>query len=114
MAATSESPHLPPLRPDARRAVGQDLEATLLELIDLSLFCCGRRVSGTVSSAPRSIVSKCRAAPVPAVAWPATSLENRSLRAVVTTPIPPLAPTAMRATLGGEANLDERASARLR
>jgi hypothetical protein len=38
MAATSESPHLPPLRPDARRAVGQDLEATLLELIDLSLF----------------------------------------------------------------------------
>jgi starvation-inducible DNA-binding protein len=38
MAATSESPQLPPLSPNARQAVGHRLEATLLELIDLSLF----------------------------------------------------------------------------
>jgi starvation-inducible DNA-binding protein len=31
-------PQLPPLSPNARQAVGHHLEATLLELIDLSLF----------------------------------------------------------------------------
>jgi starvation-inducible DNA-binding protein len=38
MTVTSESPHLPPLGGHARTEVGRELEATLLELIDLSLF----------------------------------------------------------------------------
>lgn len=38
MTATSESPHLPLLREPVRREVGHELEAVLLELIDLSLL----------------------------------------------------------------------------
>jgi hypothetical protein len=38
MTVTSESPHLPPLGGHARTEVGRELEATLLELIDLSLL----------------------------------------------------------------------------
>ena len=38
MAATSESAHLPPLSAHDRKAIGQELEATLLELVDLALL----------------------------------------------------------------------------
>lgn len=47
MAATSESPHLPALGAADRREIGRELEATLLELVDLSLL--GRQLHWSVT-----------------------------------------------------------------
>jgi starvation-inducible DNA-binding protein len=38
MAAAPESPHLPTLGPRGRSEIGQELQATLIELVDLSLL----------------------------------------------------------------------------
>src|SRR5580658_5073743 len=52
MSATSESPHLPALGVSVRREIGLELEATLLELLDLSLL--GRQLDWSLTG-PSSI-----------------------------------------------------------